>query len=88
MKRHALEVDPSAGERLFETAQTCLDTMERIPRRLYSADSLALPISEFFERLCVISHLAAEQSAVSCQLSIVQSANDGEAGLLDVAMAE
>jgi hypothetical protein len=34
------------------------------------------------------SHLAAEQSAVSRQLSIVQSANDGEAGLLDVAMAE
>jgi hypothetical protein len=40
------------------------------------------------DRAIIDSHLAAEQSAVSRQLSIVQSANDGEAGLLDVAMAE
>jgi two-component system, sensor histidine kinase PdtaS len=52
MKRRVLEIDPSAGERLFESAQTRLDTMARIHRRLYSPESLDLPIGEFFRGLC------------------------------------
>jgi two-component system, sensor histidine kinase PdtaS len=34
MKRKVLELDPSAGERLFESAQGRLETMARIHRRL------------------------------------------------------
>jgi two-component sensor histidine kinase len=52
MKRRVLELDPSAGERLFESAQSRLDTMARIHRRLYSPESLELPVSEFFRGLC------------------------------------
>jgi hypothetical protein len=36
----------------------------------------------------VYAQFAGEQSADCCQLSIVQSASDGEAGFVDVAMAE
>jgi two-component sensor histidine kinase len=52
MKRRVLELDPSAGERLFESAQSRLDTMARIHRRLYSPESLELPIDEFLRGLC------------------------------------
>jgi two-component sensor histidine kinase len=52
MKRRVLELDPSAGERLFESAQSRLDTMARIHRRLYSPQSLDLPIGEFIEGIC------------------------------------
>ncbi|HSD91919.1 MAG TPA: histidine kinase dimerization/phosphoacceptor domain -containing protein, partial [Methyloceanibacter sp.] len=46
MKRRVLELDPSAGERLFESAQSRLDTMARIHRRLYSPDTVDLPVHE------------------------------------------
>ena len=52
MKRRVLELDPSAGERLFESAQIRLDTMARIHRRLYSPKSLELPIGDFLRALC------------------------------------
>jgi two-component system, sensor histidine kinase PdtaS len=52
LKRRALQLDPSAGERLFESAQSRLDTMARLHRRLYSPASLQLPVSEFLQGLC------------------------------------
>ena len=52
MKRKVLELDPSAGERLFESAQGRLETMARIHRRLYSPESLQLPVGEFVQGLC------------------------------------
>ncbi|HSD91647.1 MAG TPA: sensor histidine kinase, partial [Methyloceanibacter sp.] len=42
----------TAGERLFESAQGRLDTMARIHRRLYSPDTVDLPVHEFFQGLC------------------------------------
>lgn len=52
MKRQVLELDPSAGERLFESAQSRLETMARIHRRLYSPESLDLPVGNFIRDLC------------------------------------
>jgi two-component sensor histidine kinase len=52
LKRRALQLDPSAGERLFESAQSRLDTMARLHRRLYSPDSLERPVGEFLQSLC------------------------------------
>jgi two-component system, sensor histidine kinase PdtaS len=52
LKRRALQVDPSAGERLFESAQSRLDTMGRLHRRLYSPASLERPVGEFMKGLC------------------------------------
>jgi two-component sensor histidine kinase len=52
MKRQVLELDPSAGDRLFESAQSRLDMMARIHRRLYSPDATRQPIREFIQGLC------------------------------------
>jgi two-component sensor histidine kinase len=72
MKRRVLELDPSAGERLFESAQSRLDTMARIHRRLYSPESLELPIGEFLRGLCTDILAARGAQNVKC---LVQAAD-------------
>jgi two-component sensor histidine kinase len=72
MKRKVLELDPSAGERLFESAQSRLDTMARIHRRLYSPESLELPIDEFLRGLCTDILAARGAENVKC---FVRAAN-------------
>jgi two-component system, sensor histidine kinase PdtaS len=68
MKRRVLELDPSAGERLFESAQSRLDTMARIHRRLYSPESLEHPLNEFIEGLCLDILEARGIHNVTCQV--------------------
>ena len=50
MKRRVLDRDPTAAERLFESAQSRLDSMARIHRELYSPQSLERPIGEYLEK--------------------------------------
>jgi two-component system, sensor histidine kinase PdtaS len=76
MKHRALEVDPAAGGRLFESAQTRLDTMARIHRQLYSPDRIDLPIAEFFERLCSDILTARGAQNVKCMVKAPQVAFD------------
>jgi two-component system, sensor histidine kinase PdtaS len=61
LKRRALESDPSAGERLFESAQSRLETMARLHRRLYSPDSIVFPPVRFFKVYARISWRRAER---------------------------
>jgi two-component system, sensor histidine kinase PdtaS len=72
MKRRVLELDPSAGERLFESAQSRLDSMARIHRRLYSPESLELPIGEFLQGLCADILAARGMQNVKC---VVEATN-------------
>jgi len=78
MKRRALESDPSAAERVFESAQSRLDTMARIHRRLYSPDSIGLPISEFFEGLCADILMSRGVQNVNCVVKAPQVTFDLE----------
>jgi two-component system, sensor histidine kinase PdtaS len=68
MKRKVLELDPSAGDRLFESAQGRLNTMARIHRRLYSPESLGLPAGDFFQGLCTDILTARGVENVKCQV--------------------
>jgi two-component sensor histidine kinase len=77
MKRRALESDPSAAERLFESAQSRLDTMARIHRRLYSPDS-ELPVSEFLRGLCADILTARGAQDVNCVVKAPQVTFDLE----------
>jgi two-component sensor histidine kinase len=78
MKRRALESDPSAAERLFESAQSRLDTMARIHRRLYSPDSIGLPISGFFQGLCADILMSRGVQNVNCVVKAPQVTFDLE----------
>jgi two-component system, sensor histidine kinase PdtaS len=72
LKRRALQLDPSAGDRLFESAQSRLDTMARLHRRLYSPASLELPIGEFLQGLC--DDVVASRGAQTVDCKIVATA--------------
>jgi two-component sensor histidine kinase len=72
MKRRVLELDSTAGERLFESAQSRLDAMSRIHRRLYSPETLEMPVEEFFRELCSDILAARGVQNVNC---VVKSAD-------------
>ncbi|HEX5765398.1 MAG TPA: histidine kinase dimerization/phosphoacceptor domain -containing protein [Woeseiaceae bacterium] len=72
MKRRVLELDPTAGDRLFESAQSRLNHMARIHRRLYSPESLELPVEEFFQGLCTDILTARGVQNVNCQANAAQ----------------
>jgi two-component sensor histidine kinase len=76
MKRKVLELDPSAGERLFESAQGRLDTMARIHRRLYSPESLELSIGEFLHGLCTDILTARGARNINCVVKADEVAFD------------
>ena len=78
MKRRVLELDPSAAERLFESAQSRLDSMARIHRELYSPQSLERPIGEYLERLGKDIIAARGLKHVKCHVSAVNVAFDLE----------
>jgi two-component sensor histidine kinase len=76
MKKRVLELDPSAGQRLFESAQGRLETMARIHRRLYSPKSLELPVGEFFQGLCQDILTARGVPNVNCVVKAAQVSFD------------
>jgi two-component sensor histidine kinase len=69
MKRRVLELDPASGERLFESAQSRLDAMARIHRRLYSPETLEMPVEEFFRGLCTDILAARGVQNVKCEVA-------------------
>lgn len=72
MKRRVLELDPTAGERLFESAQSRLDNMARIHRRLYSPESLTMPTDKFLDGLCTEILTSRGLQNVNCQVKAAQ----------------
>lgn len=69
MKRSVLELDPAAGERLFESAQSRLHAMARIHRRLYSPETVEMPVEEFFRGLCTDILEARGVKNVNCNVA-------------------
>ena len=78
MKRRVFELDPSAAERLFESAQSRLDSMARIHRELYSPQSLERPISDYLEKLGKDIIAVRGLKNVKCHVRAVNAAFDLE----------
>jgi two-component sensor histidine kinase len=52
LEAQAARADPEAAQKAMQNAQTRLDSMARIHRRLYDPEAARMPLSEYFKDLC------------------------------------